>query len=157
MITAVVGAALNVGLNLLLIPRMEAMGASIATFASYFAVCILRLITTHRLIPFKQEWLRGGVNTLLAAALTAVVTLSDSHIQSPVLAWGLAGGIFVLSASAMTAAADRNFKKWKIFGDRINHEPEHILKLKSYTEHADYLCQWLDNRYTWLDNYFSAQ
>jgi len=96
MITAVVGAALNVGLNLLLIPRMEAMGASIATFASYFAVCILRLITTHRLIPFKQEWLRGGVNTLLAAALTAVVTLSDSHIQSPVLAWGLAGGIFVL-------------------------------------------------------------
>ena len=96
MITAVVGAALNVTLNFLLIPRYDAMGASIATFASYFAVCVLRLITTRRLIPFKQEWLRGGVNTLLLGALTAVVTLSESHFPHPALAWGIAGGIFAL-------------------------------------------------------------
>ena len=96
MITAIVGAALNVTLNILLIPRWEAMGASIATLASYFAVCILRLITTHRLIPFKQEWLRGGVNTLLLGALTAVVTLSESHFPHPAWAWGIAAGIFAV-------------------------------------------------------------
>jgi O-antigen/teichoic acid export membrane protein len=94
MITAIVGAALNVTLNFLLIPKFDAMGASIATFASYFVVCILRLITTRRLIPFKQEWLRGAVNTLLLGALTVVVTLSESHIPSPLIAWGIAGGIF---------------------------------------------------------------
>lgn len=96
MITAIVGAALNVTLNFLLIPKFDAMGASIATFASYFVVCILRLITTRRLIPFKQEWLRGAVNTLLLGALTVVVTLSESHIPSPLIAWGIAGGIFAV-------------------------------------------------------------
>lgn len=94
MITAIVGAALNVTLNFLLIPKFQAFGASVATFASYFVVCILRLITTHHLIPFKQEWLRGGVNTLLLGALTVVVTLSESHIPSSLIAWGIAGGIF---------------------------------------------------------------
>lgn len=94
MITAIVGAVLNVTLNFLLIPKFEAFGASVATFASYFVVCILRLITTHHLIPFKQEWLRGGVNTLLLGALTVVVTLSESHFPHPALAWGIAGGIF---------------------------------------------------------------
>ena len=96
MITAIVGAVLNVTLNFLLIPRLDAMGASIATFASYFVVCILRLITTRRLIPFKQEWGRLAVNTLLLGALAAVVTLAESHFPHPAWAWGIAGGIFAV-------------------------------------------------------------
>ena len=96
MITAVAGAVLNVTLNLLLIPSMEAMGASIATFASYFAVCILRLITTRRLISFKQEWGRLVVNTLLMGALTAVVTLSERDVLPVLLMYGAAAGIFVV-------------------------------------------------------------
>ncbi len=98
MITAIVGAVLNVTLNFLLIPKFDAMGASIATFASYFAVCILRLITTRRLIPFKQEWGRLIVNTALMGALTAVVTFSERNAQHLLLMYGGAAGIFALMA-----------------------------------------------------------
>ena len=96
MITAIVGAVLNITLNLLLIPDHGAMGASVATFASYFAVCILRLMTTRRLIPFKQEWGRLMGNTLLMGALTAVVTFSEWNVKYIFLMYGGAAVIFVL-------------------------------------------------------------
>ena len=96
MITAVVGAGLNITLNFLLIPSYGAIGASAATFASYFTVCLLRLVTTRRLIPFKQEWGRLLVNTALMGALTAVVTLSESLPVGALAAWGMAGGLYVL-------------------------------------------------------------
>ena len=83
MLTALAGAVLNVVLNLLLIPRFDAMGASVATFVSYFAVCMLRLVTGRRLIPFKSEWGRLAVNTLLAGGLTVAVTLTGTY--SPLL------------------------------------------------------------------------
>ncbi len=92
MLTAFVGAALNILLNLLLIPSWGAMGASLATFAAYFAVFILRLMTTHRLIPFRQEWGRWMVNTLLTLALAAAVTLTGGD-HGAVL-WGAAGALF---------------------------------------------------------------
>ncbi len=94
MLTAFAGAGLNVILNLLLIPRFDAMGASVATFVSYFSVCVLRLITARKLIPFKQEWGRGAVNTLLMGALAMAVTLTGSY--SPFLTWGIAAVLFVL-------------------------------------------------------------
>jgi O-antigen/teichoic acid export membrane protein len=96
MITAIVGAGMNLTLNFLLIPDYGAMGASVATFASYFAVCVLRLITTRRLILFKQEWGRLAVNTVLMGALSAVVTMTEGRIPSLFAAWGIAVGVFVL-------------------------------------------------------------
>ena len=99
MITAVMGAVLNVTLNILLIPDFGAMGASVATLASYLAVCILRLVTTRRLIPFKQEWGRLVINTLLMGILTAVITLSEwlpTHI-----AVVYAGGSAVLAVTVL--------------------------------------------------------
>ncbi len=92
MITAFVGAGLNVLLNLLLIPLWGAMGASVATLASYFVVCIIRLITTRRLIPFTQELGRGLANTLLIAALTAAVTLTGGDHGA--VMWGAAAVVY---------------------------------------------------------------
>lgn len=96
MITACVGAGLNVALNFLLIPRWGAMGASIATLASYLIVCVLRLVTTRRLIPFKQEWGRGLINTLLLGALAVTVTLSEQGPVRVAAMYGIAAVIFVL-------------------------------------------------------------
>ncbi len=95
MLTALAGAVLNVVLNLLLIPRYGAMGASIATFASYFAVCILRLLTVRKLIPFKQEWGRGAVNTLLLGGMAVVITLSERAPKYIAFAYG--GAAVILS------------------------------------------------------------
>ena len=99
MLTALVGAIMNIALNLLLIPPFGAMGASVATFASYFAVCLLRLVTGRRLIPFKGEWGRLMVNTLLMGVLTAVVTLSEGGVLPVLLMYGVAAGVFVLLAA----------------------------------------------------------
>ncbi len=91
MITAFAGAGLNIVLNFLLIGTWGAMGASLATFASYFAVCVLRLLTTRRLIAFDQEIARGAVNTLLIGALTIAVTLTG---QYGLFMWILSGVIY---------------------------------------------------------------
>lgn len=96
MLTALAGAVLNIGLNLLLIPQLGAMGASVATFVSYFAVCLLRLVTGRRLIPFKGEWGRLAVNTLLMGGLTALVTVSESVALTPFAMYAAAGGVLVL-------------------------------------------------------------
>ncbi len=99
MLTALAGAVLNVALNLLLIPPFGAMGASVATFASYFAVCLLRLVTGRRLIPFKGEWGRLIGNTLLMGVLTVIVTLSEWNADHILLMYGAAAGVFVLLAA----------------------------------------------------------
>lgn len=96
MLTALAGAVLNVALNLLLIPPFGAMGASVATFASYFTVCLLRLVTGRRLIPFKGEWGRLIGNTLLMGVLTVTVTLSERNVDHMLLMYGAAAGVFVL-------------------------------------------------------------
>ena len=52
-LTAISGAVLNLLLNLLLIPRMGAIGAAVATLASYGLVLLLRLIDVPRLLAFR--------------------------------------------------------------------------------------------------------
>lgn len=99
MLTALAGAVLNIALNLLLIPPFGAMGASAATFVSYFAVCLLRLVTGRRLIPFKGEWGRLMVNTLLMGVLTVIVTLSERSADAILLMYGGAAGVFALLAA----------------------------------------------------------
>jgi O-antigen/teichoic acid export membrane protein len=96
MLTALAGAVLNILLNLLLIPAYGAMGASVATFASYLAVSLLRLVTGRRLIPFKGEWGRLTVNTLLMGVLATAVTLSEGSGLYTLLMYVGAVGVFAL-------------------------------------------------------------
>lgn len=77
--TALIGAVLNIVLNILLIPHFGAMGASVATFVSYFAVFIVRLATITKLIPFRQERMRAAVNTALISLLAICMTCTDGH------------------------------------------------------------------------------
>ncbi len=72
--TAIVGTVLNVILNLILIPRMGALGAAIATLASYAAVLIVRLIDAPRIIRFRLYLPRLCVNTVLLLGAAAVMT-----------------------------------------------------------------------------------
>lgn len=96
MVTAMVGAVLNLTLNVCLIPPLGAMGASLATFASYFVVSLLRLIFTRRLIPFRREWGRLTLNTLLMGGMTALVTLPEIRDVSVFGAWGGAIALYLV-------------------------------------------------------------
>ena len=72
-ITATVGAVVNVALNFLLIPVFSAMGAAIATFASYFVVMIIRSIDSRRFVKFKMKLPRLIFNTVIVAAQSVVM------------------------------------------------------------------------------------
>lgn len=66
--TAMIGAAINVVLNLLLIPSpLGVQGAAIATFVSYLAVFLIRIVSARRLIPFR---LYSGALTINFILLT---------------------------------------------------------------------------------------
>ena len=72
--TALIGAAVNIALNLILIPSYGAIGASIATLVSYFIVFLVRALTMHRFIPFKTYPVRLLINTALITAIATVMT-----------------------------------------------------------------------------------
>ena len=76
-VTAMVGTLFNLILNLLLIPRIGALGAALATMASYFAVMVVRLIDVRRMIPFRLCLPRLCVSafllTLSAVAMTCEI------------------------------------------------------------------------------------
>ena len=72
--TSLLGAVVNIVLNLLLIGKYGAMGASVATLASYLIVFIVRAATMKRFIPFKLYPVKTVLNTVLISATAVVVT-----------------------------------------------------------------------------------
>ena len=87
--TSIAGAAINVGLNLLLIPSYGAIGASIATFASYFLVYVLRAATMGRFLRFEMCHFKLAVNTVIISAIAVVMTLYGDGIVGVAIASGL--------------------------------------------------------------------
>ena len=66
-ITSMIGAIINIGLNILLIPTaLGPNGAAIATFASYFIVFVIRAVNTQKYIRFNMHPIKLTINTLLA-------------------------------------------------------------------------------------------
>ncbi|MBR3879232.1 MAG: polysaccharide biosynthesis C-terminal domain-containing protein [Clostridia bacterium] len=91
--TSLIGAALNIALNIILIPNEGpfggAIGASIATYVSYFAVFVIRAITMKRFIPFKMYPVKLILNTLLITAIAASMTAWGSDAKGIIIAAAL--------------------------------------------------------------------
>ena len=78
LVTSMIGAGINVILNLILIPtKLGAIGAAIATFFSYFVVFIIRARDTRRFIRFPLHSRKLAVNTIILS-LQAVTMMSDA-------------------------------------------------------------------------------
>lgn len=75
LVTAAVGAGTNILLNILLIPKYSAMGAAVATFASYFVVMILRSADALRMVKFKLGVPRLVFNTLILGAQCFIMVM----------------------------------------------------------------------------------
>lgn len=65
MLTAGLGAAANVLLNLQWIPAYGVNGAAMATLASYLIVFIVRVVDTQKYVRIQVGWLRIIVNFAL--------------------------------------------------------------------------------------------
>ncbi|MFA5659561.1 MAG: polysaccharide biosynthesis C-terminal domain-containing protein, partial [Oscillospiraceae bacterium] len=72
-VTSLLGAVLNIELNFLLIPKFGINGAAFATFVSYFAVFITRLIDTRKLIRFHFIPGKIFINTLILTLMALTV------------------------------------------------------------------------------------
>lgn len=71
--TSLAASVANIILNIILIPKYGIQGASIATFASYGLCYILRLIDSRRYIPFRVDYTRTVINTLVLIGLSYAV------------------------------------------------------------------------------------
>jgi len=101
-LTALIGTVGNVLLNLLLIPRLGALGAAIATMAAYGMVLIARLIDAPRLISFRLCLPRLGANVLLLLSAAAVIT-----VDLPYAIWitlALTVAVVLINAPALLRA-----------------------------------------------------
>lgn len=83
----------NIGMNIILLPRIGIMGAAVATWISYFALVLGLAVVSRRYLPFRIPAL--GMLTDLAAA--AAVFAVCRHLSGP----HLLGDIAVKSASGI--------------------------------------------------------
>lgn len=108
-VTAMIGALLNVALNLLLIPsRLGVQGAAIATLASYFIVFVIRAVDARRFIPFRLYTLGVAENCVLLGVQIVCIVL-----QLP--GWKLIQGVCLalllwLNAKPLMASVHRVLK-----------------------------------------------
>lgn len=100
--TALAGAVVNVGLNFWLIPEWGAMGASVATFASYFIVYAIRALTMKSFLPFNVYHGKLIVNTILLGAIVSLMTYYGYSEAT----WGLYASIGILLVSAVFNGRD---------------------------------------------------
>ncbi len=96
--TSMVGAIFNIVLNLIWIPSWGAVGASVATFVSYFAVFVLRAATMHRFIRFNLQIPRIAINTVLLGGMT-VIMMTEPYL------WQLYIGLLAVAVVGLNAPA----------------------------------------------------
>ena len=109
LITAAVGAGLNVILNLLLIPKMGAQGAGIATAFSYFAVFVLRAIHSKSFMPFNLKAWKLVLNTLIVLAQIFFMILGlPYNVLAQIILVSL---ICILNANSIISALKKVLKK----------------------------------------------
>jgi O-antigen/teichoic acid export membrane protein len=109
-VTAAFGAGLNIVLNFIMIPKMGAQGAGIATAISYFAVFALRALHSKKFMPFDLKALKLAFNTL-AVVLQAVFMICDlpGNVLVQVLMISL---IFAVNGRSLVSAAMKILKKF---------------------------------------------
>ena len=78
-------AALNIGLNIALIPPYGMIGAAIATVAAYTLMFLLMTWNAQRLYPVPYQWRRVVTLVGVAVALTVVGKLADVSLPIAVL------------------------------------------------------------------------
>ena len=66
--TAIVGAVINIALNIWWIPLMGVNGSVLAMVVCYLVVFVIRMIDTHKYVQMNVSYLRLVINTALLTA-----------------------------------------------------------------------------------------
>lgn len=74
-----IGAALNIGLNYILIPVWGVNGAAFTTFVCYFLMMISSIIINNRMLKIEYNW--GKVTLIIAIGIIGVVLQHTVNVQ----------------------------------------------------------------------------
>jgi len=89
--STMVAAVMNIVLNIILTPLMDAMGAAIATLISYMTICVVRILHSQCIIRLQIDW--GKIISTVMIVFAEVVIISyESWLTAVVCAglWGIA-------------------------------------------------------------------
>ncbi len=83
--TSLVSGVINVGLNVILIPRIGLYGPPISTVASYVTVFIIRAFDSRKLVPFKINLKKMIVSNVILLCMLAVLLAETNLMSKPLL------------------------------------------------------------------------
>ena len=78
MVTSLFSGIINVGLNIILIPRIGLYGPAISTVASYSVVFVIRALDSRKIIPFDLKIKKLIINISI---LFAMVLINNDHLN----------------------------------------------------------------------------
>jgi O-antigen/teichoic acid export membrane protein len=90
-----VSVGLVLGLNMLLIPRMGAYGAAIATLSAFAVEFVLTMLVSQRLVRVRYPWARI-LSLLAVAAVATAIVVPASLSMTPLPAFSLKATVYVL-------------------------------------------------------------
>lgn len=113
MLTSLVAAAVNIVLNILLIPRYGVYGAAVATAASYFACFMVRIFDARSCVKFNVSWFKMIVNMVVVGYMAIVAILEPKMTYLQLIVLFIAVVVFNFDAviSTLVKIIDRKKKK----------------------------------------------
>lgn len=110
-ITAIAGIVVNMAVNLLLIPKMQAEGAAIASLSTQSVVAALQVLVAFRQLKVPVDSLPLRQSLVFTVVLVPVVWLFSQHFNGHVLWALLIGGVFALLLGFATRLLTFDFVK----------------------------------------------
>lgn len=95
MITSLFSGIINVGLNIILIPRIGLYGPPISTVASYLAVFIIRGYDSRKLVPFDLKVKKIVINNIILAAMV-IINIIQPFVKSKTMSFVLLPALFIV-------------------------------------------------------------
>lgn len=94
-IISVSGMIVNIGLNLILIPKMQAVGSAIASFTSQTVTIVLQIIVVQHIFHFKKNFKYLATLGLFVILVLSINIITYNHLKYD---WKINFGIMVVSS-----------------------------------------------------------
>ncbi len=96
LVTSLIAGAINITLNVILIPRIGLYGPPITTIISYLVVFCVRAYDSRKIVPFNLRVSKIIVNCILLFAMTIISALQSTSHTASIAAWVLLPIMFVI-------------------------------------------------------------
>lgn len=109
-VSTLIAAAVNIAFNALLIPLAGGYGAAIATLVSYFAIWLIRLIDSRRIMVIGWNKITDIISFVLLGA-QAILLTADFSVWSCLGTWAIFAVVALLNGKQMLQIVMKFLKK----------------------------------------------